>query len=320
MTHLLAIRFITSGYIDAAERLGWGFLKNDAGERDVLLGARFGDEVIAAAVLRLEPNPHASGKRRKGGAGLKGGKGVVRAWTTALRYRGRGVGSDVLFEAVRVTKEKCGRDAAVGFAKEHANSIMVMPRCSTVCFGRGSGGRRGFWAGLFRGGRRVGKRGDFSFVFVRFRIWGSALCFAIYPTTSFVLVISRAVPALSTYTPGPNTNSNAVPHTRPLCQTNPWSIASSLLTCTISTHLIHSSEPRQSSSESLQIYTQETSGLNSSWTRVALTTPPRSWSSCRLSRRHRGRPAAVSGRRRASLPLAQCTAPGRSRRLACPVS
>lgn len=33
----------------------------------------------------------------------------------------------MLHEAVRITREKCGRDAEVGFAAEHANSSMVLP-------------------------------------------------------------------------------------------------------------------------------------------------------------------------------------------------
>lgn len=44
-----------------------------------------------------------------------------------MRYRGKGVGADMLHEAVRITRERCGRDAAVGFAAEHANSGEVLP-------------------------------------------------------------------------------------------------------------------------------------------------------------------------------------------------
>ena len=32
----------------------------------------------------------------------------------------------MLAEAVRITREKCGKDAEVGFAREHANSGMVL--------------------------------------------------------------------------------------------------------------------------------------------------------------------------------------------------
>lgn len=106
--------------------------------------------MVATLVLQLEPKqpnipvgaagfppigtPSSSGggkRRSKGSSGnagpLRGGKGVVRAWTTALRWRGRGIGMDLLREAVRVTRERCGRDAEIGFARQHANSMVVLP-------------------------------------------------------------------------------------------------------------------------------------------------------------------------------------------------
>ncbi|KLU81464.1 acetyltransferase [Magnaporthiopsis poae ATCC 64411] len=39
--------------------------------------------------------------------------------------------------AVRVTRERCGRDAEVGFAKEHANSVMVLPEMFNGPFRKG---------------------------------------------------------------------------------------------------------------------------------------------------------------------------------------
>ncbi|TDZ61119.1 hypothetical protein CTRI78_v004566 [Colletotrichum trifolii] len=137
MTYLLAVRYLTAGYIPLAESLGWSFIRPSRDEEDLLLAARFGSEIIAALVLRLEPtfsapNSHSSsGSRRRNKSGgsnsLRGGKGVIRAWTTKLRYRGKGVGTDLLHEAVRTVRERCGRDAEVGFAQEHANSTMVLP-------------------------------------------------------------------------------------------------------------------------------------------------------------------------------------------------
>jgi hypothetical protein len=124
MTYLLGIRFVTSGYIHLAEDLKWSWLTNEDGEEDVIIGTRFGDEIIGALILRLEPNP---GKRKSRAGNLKGGKGVIRGWTTKLRYRHKGVGVDMLNEAVKVTRDKCGKDAEVGFAKEHANSGMILP-------------------------------------------------------------------------------------------------------------------------------------------------------------------------------------------------
>ena len=127
MTYLMAIRYLASGYVKVAEALKWDWLVAEDGEEDVVIGTRFGKNLIGALVLRLEPNPQLVGKKKNRSLSLKGGKGVVRAWTTRLRYRGKGVGEDMLREAVRVTREKCGRDAEVGFAREHANSARVLP-------------------------------------------------------------------------------------------------------------------------------------------------------------------------------------------------
>lgn len=154
MTYLLAIRYLASGYIRLAEELKWDWLVAGSGdegggggggggglipgEEDTVIGTRFGGDLIGALVLRLEPRwPLSSAAptagRRRGGRNsnnhpsLKGGKGVIRAWTTTLRYRGQGIGADMLHEAVRVTRERCGRDAEVGFAREHANSARLLP-------------------------------------------------------------------------------------------------------------------------------------------------------------------------------------------------
>ena len=130
MTYLLAIRYFTGRYIAVAEALNWDWMvAPDTGDQDVVVGVRYGKTLIGALVLRLEPPAAvaAAAKRRTRSSALRGGKGVIRAWTVMLRYRGKGVGSDLLHEAVKVTREKCGKEATVGFAKEHANSTMVMP-------------------------------------------------------------------------------------------------------------------------------------------------------------------------------------------------
>jgi hypothetical protein len=155
MAYLLTIRFLTSGYLHAAEDLTHDFLSSaqaaagggGRGQEDLVLGTRHGTELVGALVLRLERSfpvdghGHGHGHGRSGSSGssrrkahsrqgslkAKGGKGVIRAWTTRVRYRGRGLGGDMLREAVRVTRERCGRDAEVGFAREHANSVVVLP-------------------------------------------------------------------------------------------------------------------------------------------------------------------------------------------------
>ncbi|EKD16827.1 uncharacterized protein L3040_001111 [Drepanopeziza brunnea f. sp. 'multigermtubi'] len=125
MACLVGVRALTSGYLALAEGLTWDFVRNDEGEEDLILGSRFGDELIGALVLRLEKG--GGGGKKKSGKKGKGGNGVVRAWTVRNRYRGKGVGTELLEEAVRVTRDKLGRDAGVGFAAEHANSKMVLP-------------------------------------------------------------------------------------------------------------------------------------------------------------------------------------------------
>ncbi|CAK7225346.1 hypothetical protein SCUCBS95973_005832 [Sporothrix curviconia] len=150
MTYLMTIRYFTAQYIPMAEGLKWDWILpiNDDGEldpdaeEDIVIGAKYGDEIIGALVLRLvplvPPTPEqgsaavSTNSRKKKGSNAtstyyKGGHGVVRAWTTILRYRRHGVGGDMLQEAIQVTRDRCGKDANVVFAEAHANSIMVVP-------------------------------------------------------------------------------------------------------------------------------------------------------------------------------------------------
>lgn len=127
MTYLLTIRYFTGKYIQVAESMKWSWMVSDDGEEDTVIAVRFGSDLIGALVLRLEPNLSHIGKKRTRHSFLRGGHGVIRAWTVKLKYRHKGVGTDLLHEAVKVTREKCGKDAEIGFAKEHANSTMVLP-------------------------------------------------------------------------------------------------------------------------------------------------------------------------------------------------
>lgn len=126
MALLVGVRAWTSEYIAMAERFNSSFLENDDGEQDIIIGSRYGEGIIGALILRIERNGHGSGKKKSKG-GKTGGKGLVRAWTTKQRYRGAGVGTELLEEAVRLTKEKLGNSAEIGFAAEHANSTIVLP-------------------------------------------------------------------------------------------------------------------------------------------------------------------------------------------------
>lgn len=114
MAALAACRFLTQGYLHAAEEVDWDWLDG----ADVLV-TTFGDEVIAAAVVEWVSGESARGKRKKAW------RGEIRAWTVRLKYRGKGVGGALLEDVV---KEARGKGAeSLGFAGEHANSKRVLP-------------------------------------------------------------------------------------------------------------------------------------------------------------------------------------------------
>ncbi|KAM5341765.1 hypothetical protein ACJ41O_014796 [Fusarium nematophilum] len=118
LSYLVAIRYFTSAYIRIAEDTDWlGWLRNEDGVEDTVIGARYGEEVIAAVVLRFEGR-----SRRKDGDG----SAFIRAWTTRTRYRNKGLGGDMLREAVKVAKEARGRSYDIKFADDHANSNLAL--------------------------------------------------------------------------------------------------------------------------------------------------------------------------------------------------
>lgn len=170
-TCLAIVHRLTATYLRLARSMSFAFLRPDADpirpgsmpspaastipdhRSDLVLAARSEGEIVSVVVLRLEPKQPYTGiagltpgapagprKRSKGSSGnagpLRGGKGVIRAWTTTRAWRRRSVGTDLLREAVRVTRERCGKDAEVGFAREHANSTMVLPEMFNSAFRR----------------------------------------------------------------------------------------------------------------------------------------------------------------------------------------
>lgn len=116
MAMLVAIRGATGGYLVAAEKIGWKWLdvlaededgnKVVKGDEIVVLITKWGDEIIAAVVVKVQ-------KKEK--------KGLVRAWTTGLRYRGKGVGKDLLEQGVDVALGKGCRE--VVFDEKHASEF-----------------------------------------------------------------------------------------------------------------------------------------------------------------------------------------------------
>ncbi|KAH7398295.1 hypothetical protein BKA66DRAFT_437369 [Pyrenochaeta sp. MPI-SDFR-AT-0127] len=115
MTFLLFIRWMTGGYIGAAEYINMDWLGNDR-----LIVVKWGEDIIGALVLGWADNDAAKkrGRRRRG-------KAVVRAWTVKLKYRGKGVGEGLLEEAVKVAGER-GADGII-FDGDHANSARILP-------------------------------------------------------------------------------------------------------------------------------------------------------------------------------------------------
>lgn len=118
MSVLIGIRWLTGGYIAAAERINWDWLTDTTPpvssstsnhshtysnghkrgrsatiEEPILLVTKWGEEIIGALIIRVS-------KREK--------KGFVKAWTVARRYRGKGVGKALLEEGVKLVMGKSG--------------------------------------------------------------------------------------------------------------------------------------------------------------------------------------------------------------------
>lgn len=108
MAYLVAVRGFTKGYLDLAEEINWAWL-----DEDRILVTRFGDEIIGALVLGWTPGD------KKGSRRAKVGRALIRGWAVRLRYRGKGIGTGLLEEAVEIVNEKGGD--GIDFAEEHAS-------------------------------------------------------------------------------------------------------------------------------------------------------------------------------------------------------
>ncbi|KAK1831789.1 hypothetical protein QBC39DRAFT_79339 [Podospora conica] len=120
----LAVHRLSSGYLSAAAAFS-------PPPGDIIIGTRLGPTLVGALILHLEPTTSTTTGRKKQQhhrtASLRGGKGVIRAWTVRRGYRGQGFGAELLREAARLTRERCGAHAEIGFAAGHANSTRVLP-------------------------------------------------------------------------------------------------------------------------------------------------------------------------------------------------
>jgi hypothetical protein len=147
MVVLATTRLLSRGYIDEAESVGtWKWLDKDrasdanntiVGDSDDLILSRFGDVPIGALILRgVKPN--------RGGSHLRSGSnkssrrqnsngrnspvpitGMIRGWTTKNRYRRKGVGTELLEEAVKICQDRGWQGPE--FDADHANSKRMLP-------------------------------------------------------------------------------------------------------------------------------------------------------------------------------------------------
>ncbi|KJZ76999.1 hypothetical protein HIM_03320 [Hirsutella minnesotensis 3608] len=125
MVYLAAVRLYTASFLKLAEDFHCdSFVAGPSGSEDLVLAARFGSEIIGTLVLRLE---HLA-KDQKQTPPPRKGNGLIRAWTTKLRYRNKGIGADLLRFAVAVTRSVSGQRATVAFDPDHANSPNPLSR------------------------------------------------------------------------------------------------------------------------------------------------------------------------------------------------
>jgi GNAT superfamily N-acetyltransferase len=116
MAGLTLVRVFTGGYIEHAEHVGtraW-LEEEDGSEKDEqeIVVTKFGEKVIGALVVR----------------GVREGRkvhGVIRAWTVQQKYRGKGVGTGLLEEAIQICQKR--RWKGPEFDEEHANAKKVLP-------------------------------------------------------------------------------------------------------------------------------------------------------------------------------------------------
>ncbi|KAK3117594.1 hypothetical protein LTR53_000920 [Teratosphaeriaceae sp. CCFEE 6253] len=121
ITILLAgSRYMTQGYLFAAEVINWEWL----GDADVIV-TKFGEEMIGTVVVQW-----VSGENRQ--KRKKAWRGEIIAWTVRLRYRRKGVGGALLEEAVKEAKKKAAE--TIEFADDHANSKRVLPNIYNSTF------------------------------------------------------------------------------------------------------------------------------------------------------------------------------------------
>lgn len=151
---MTVVKIVVNGYLEAAERVGrWSWLYGDrwiqnrfrktrqaeqslgwnalSTKVDYVFSTRFGEEVIAAIVIRIvdtwDPDPDKDERSRSTefGSTYLRKKICIRAWTVKQRYRRQGVGLALLRFVIRWALDS---DLEyVVFADDHAHSLRVLP-------------------------------------------------------------------------------------------------------------------------------------------------------------------------------------------------
>ncbi|RMD42709.1 hypothetical protein DV735_g2437, partial [Chaetothyriales sp. CBS 134920] len=154
MALLITIRYFTRGYIEEAERVGtWRWLDEGrsgadqtdiAGKEDEILLTRYGQEAVGALILRgvrlvptsgsgsgassvMTKRSNSKKSRRQNGSSSHGVPftGLIRGFATTNRYRRRGIGTELLEEAIKLCQDKGWQGPE--FAADHANSARFLP-------------------------------------------------------------------------------------------------------------------------------------------------------------------------------------------------
>ncbi|KAL9529354.1 hypothetical protein SMMN14_07119 [Sphaerulina musiva] len=122
MSFMAACRYLTQGYLNAAEDINLAWL----GDADILV-TKFGDEVIGTVMIDWISGESRTKKK-------KAWRGLIKAWTVRLKYRHKGVGRALLEDAVSAAKKKGAE--SLDFAENHANSRRILSKFYNTTFDR----------------------------------------------------------------------------------------------------------------------------------------------------------------------------------------
>lgn len=113
MIGLALCRYATQGYLHRAETINWQWL----GDSATIFITKFGDEIMGTVIVDWVPED--SRNRRK-----KAWRGEIKGWAVRLKYRGKGVGSALLDDAVKEFRKK-GADT-IEFSEDHASKSGII--------------------------------------------------------------------------------------------------------------------------------------------------------------------------------------------------